>query len=260
VSVATVFDPLFLTPFLCGLLLAIQLPLLGAYVRMRGEWLASLGVVQVAAAGLALGSVLGAPPVAGALLAAAAAAVVRTIFARWSGNDSYALMLLVGWSGALLLAANAAAGEELSHALLEGQIYFTNRSDLLMLTGLLAATAVALWLLSRRLLLGCLLPDRLGSADGLTRWHDAIFEVLVAVSLALAATVVGVMAAFALVFVPAWVAFRLAVGWRSTLAWSVGLGLLAYLASFALAILFDQPYGPVLVAALVAVSAGRLRR
>lgn len=259
-TLSGLFDSLFLIPFVCGLLLAIQLPLLGAYARMRGEWLASLGVTQVAAAGLALGSIVGDTATIGALLAAALAAVVKTLFGRHSGNDSYAVMLLVGWSSALLLAANAVRGEELSHALLEGQIYFTGPSDLTVLSVLCATTVATLWWLSQRLLLGCLLPDRLGADGGVARWDDIAFDVLLAVSLALAATVVGVMAAFALVFVPAWVAFRLARGWRFALAWSTGLGLLAYTSSFAVSILFDQPYGPVLVAALLLVGLGRAAR
>jgi zinc transport system permease protein len=259
VRLSGLFDSLFVLPFACGLLLAVQLPLLGAYARMRGEWLASLGVTQVAAAGLVLGSVAGGTA-AGALLAAAGAGLVKAMLGRQSGNDSYAVMLLVGWSGALLLAANAARGEELSHALLEGQIYFTRPLDVGTLSVLLVVTVALLWRLSRRLLLGCLQPDRLGADGGLARWHDTVFDVLLAVSLALAATVVGVMAAFALVFVPAWVAFRLAAGWRSTLAWSIGLGLVAYMSSFAMAIVFDQPYGPVLVATLLLVGLGRTIR
>jgi zinc transport system permease protein len=62
------------------------------------------------------------------------------------------------------------------------------------------------------------------------------------------------MAAFALVFVPPWIAFRFAHGWRRTLAWSAGLGLLAYLVAFAAAIGIDQPFGPVLVVALLAMA------
>jgi len=69
--------------------------------------------------------------------------------------------------------------------------------------------------------------------------------------------VVGVMAAFALVFIPAWVAFRLANSWRSALMWSMLLGTLAYVVSFAGAIVFDQPYGPVLVTALLFCIGGR---
>ncbi|MBI4519760.1 MAG: metal ABC transporter permease [Gemmatimonadetes bacterium] len=172
-NVAILFDSLFLVPFINGLLLALQLPLLGAYSRMRGEWLASLGVAQAAAAGLLLGAFVGAPT-AGALLTAAVAAIAKTLLGRRSGNDAYAVMLLVGWSGALLLAANTARGEDLSRALLEGQLYFTGPAELRGLSVLLGVTLVTLWWLSRFLLLRCLLPDRLTGDGGLRRWHDLV--------------------------------------------------------------------------------------
>jgi zinc transport system permease protein len=250
------FDPLFLAPFVNGLLLAVILTLLGPYSRMRGEWLASLGVAQAAGAGLLLGAFLE-NSTAGALVAAAAAAVAKTLVGRRSGNDAYAVMLLVGWSAALMLAANSARGEDLSHALLEGQLYFTGTSQLWSIIALLAVVGVMVPVLSRRLLLGCLLPDRVVGDRRPTARYDLAFDVLVAISLALAATVVGVMAAFALVFIPAWVAFRLATSWRSTVTWSLVLGTTAYIGSFALAIVFNQPYGPVLVAALLVIGCAR---
>jgi zinc transport system permease protein len=83
-------------------------------------------------------------------------------------------------------------------------------------------------------------------------------DALLATTLAVAATVVGVMGAFALVAVPPWVAFRFAAGWRSTLWLSGAIGLAAYVASFALAILLDQPYGPVLMMLLLVTAAARV--
>jgi zinc transport system permease protein len=124
---------------------------------------------------------------------------------------------------------------------------------------LLALVVVTVRVLSRRLLLGCLLPDRLVGARRPAARYELAFDVLVAIGLALAATVVGVMAAFALVFIPAWVAFRFAAGWQSALTWSLLIATGAYAGSFALAIVFDQPYGPVLVATLLAVGSGRAR-
>lgn len=251
------FDPLFLGPFVNGLLLAVVLALLGPYSRMRGEWLASLGVAQAAGAGLVFGAFLGGAATIGALAAAAFAAVAKTVLGRRSGNDAYAVMLLVGWTIALLLAANSARGEDLSHALLEGQLYFTGTSQLWSIAALLAIVVVMVPVLSRRLLLACLFPDRLVGDTRPAARYDLAFDVLVAISLALAATVVGVMAAFALLFIPAWVAFRVAGNWRSAVTWSLLLGTVAYVGSFALAIVFDQPYGPVLVAALLVVAIGR---
>jgi zinc transport system permease protein len=251
------FDPLFLTPFVNGLLLSIVLALLGPYARMRGEWLASLGVAQAAGAGLVFGAFLDGSATLGALAAAAFAALAKNLLGRRSGNDAYAVMLLVGWTLALLLAANAARGEDLSHALLEGQLYFTGLPELWSNAALLAIVLVMVTVLSRRLLLGCLLPDRIVGDTRLAARYDVAFDVLVAISLALAATIVGVMAAFALVFIPAWVAFGAAGSWRSTLTWSLLLGATGYVGSFALAIVFDQPYGPMLVGALLVLGSAR---
>lgn len=254
---AAMLDPIFLVPFLNGLLLAVVLPLLGTYSRMRGEWLASLGVTQAAAAGLLLGSLIVESATLGALVGAAIAAAAKTVWGQRSGNDSYAVMLLGGWSAALLIAANVGGGDELSRALLEGQLYFTSTGQLWGLVGLLVVTGVGIRRVSSSLLLGCLFPDRLTDGERVTRRHDLAFDVLVAVGLALAATMVGVMAAFALVFVPAWVAFRFAWSWRAAVVLSVALGVVAYTVSFAAAILFDQPYGPVLVASLLIVAGSR---
>jgi zinc/manganese transport system permease protein len=250
------FDPLFALPFVNGALVAVLLPLLGAYARLREEWLASLGIAQVAAAGVVVASFVSAAVVVVALVAAVLAAAVKSLAGR-SGNDAYALMILLGWSAALIAAANLPRGEDLARALVEGQLYFTGLDHL---QGLLVATVVVGVLLPRisaSLLLGRFFPDHFRANGRVRPQHDLVFDVLLAACLALAATAVGVMAAFALVFAPAWVAFRFAHGWRRTLAWSAALGAAAYTVSFAMAIVFDQPYGPVLVAVLLAVVAVR---
>jgi zinc/manganese transport system permease protein len=244
------FDPLFALPFINGLLVAVLLPVLGAYARLREEWLASLGIAQVAAAGVALGSLLGAAVVVVGLLAAVLAAVVKSLAGR-SGNDVYAVLILFGWSAALITSANSPHGEDLARALVEGQLYFTGTAHLRGLGAATLVVAVLLPAISGSLLLGRFFPDYFRANGRLRPPHDLVFDVLLAACLALAATAIGVMAAFALVFVPAWVAFRFARGWRWTLVWSAVLGVAAYTVSFAVAIVFDQPYGPVLVGTLL---------
>ena len=61
---------LFLIPFLTGLGLAVLLPLLGCYLRLRDEWLAALAYSHVAAAGALLALVGGLPPALGGIAAA----------------------------------------------------------------------------------------------------------------------------------------------------------------------------------------------
>jgi zinc transport system permease protein len=256
VSFGDLFDRMFLLPFLNGLLLAVLLPLLGAWIRLRNEWLAALGLAQVAAAGVVVGAIFVEPVGLVALAAAALAAAVKALLGR-GGNDSYALMILFGWAVALIGASFAAHGDELGRALVQGQVYFTGSGHLQGIATLALAGAALLPWLSPRLLLGRFFPDHFRANGKPNPHHDVIFDVLVAITLALSATAIGVMAAFALVFVPPWVAFRFAHGWRRTLGWSVGLGLVAYLVAFVAAIRLDQPFGPVLVAALLLVALAR---
>jgi zinc transport system permease protein len=151
----------------------------------------------------------------------------------------------------------------------EGQLYFAGTAHL---TSALVYTVFAIALLLRmipllvraRLFPGLEIPDRRAA------WLSHLgFDVLVALGMAVGTGTLGLMAAFALVFVPPWVAFRRASHWRACLAISVGLGALSYILAFAAALLWDQPFGPTLVAVLMVlaslamvrrgVSGGRLR-
>jgi zinc/manganese transport system permease protein len=253
----TMFDPLFVLPLFNGLLLAGALPIVGAYLRLRGEWLASLAIGQAAAAGIVITADLGVPTAVGAVLAATLAGPVKTLLGSEGGDDTYGLMLLAGWSVALLMAANTTHGQELAQALLQGQIYFTGTSHLVAIAIAVLMLAALLPRISQRILVGRFFPEHFVANGIANPKHALIFDMLVAATVALTASVLGVTGAFALAFLPPWMAFRFARGWRRTLAWSAGLGACGYLVSFALAIAFDQPGGPVLVATLLAMSAAR---
>ncbi len=256
-DLSTLTDPIFRLPLVVGLLLACVLPLLGAVLMLRGEWLAALGFAHLAAAGTLLGLAIGLPALPGGLGAAAGGAVVKGV-GRISGNTAYGFMILGGWAALLLIAANSGNGEQLGHALIEGQLYFAGPADLAGAVLLAVTSAMALPWLMPRLLHARLLPHH-EAANGLPawRWHLG-FDLLAAGGMAVATASMGLMAAFALVLVPAWIAFRTAIGWRRTLAWAVFIGLLAYLTGFAAALLLDQPFGPTLVVALLACALASL--
>src|SRR5574343_1161430 len=113
---------LFLTPFLTGLALAVLLPVLGSYLRLRDEWLAALAYSHVAAAGALLALVSGLAPALGGMAAAALAGGGKRLFARrLAGGAAFALLLLGGWAIAVLLAANQPLAERLGHSLFDGQ-------------------------------------------------------------------------------------------------------------------------------------------
>lgn len=74
--------------------------------------------------------------------------------------------------------------------------------------------------------------------------------------LALATASVGVMAAFTLVFVPTMIAYQWGRSWRQSLVIAVVVGLVAYAVAFQVALVQDQPFGPILVVTMVCAAAG----
>ena len=242
----------FLTPFLTGLGLAVLLPLLGCYLRLRDEWLAALAYSHVAAAGALLAAVVGLPPALGGVGAAGLAGAGKRLFAgRLSGGASYALLLLGGWAVSVLLAANQPLAERLGHALFDGQLFFASTAELAVVGLAVPVALLLLWRLSRHLLLAHTYPDFF-RIRGLRAWPTQTgFDLLAALALAMATMNLGVMGAFALVFIPPWLAFRRAANWQRGLRWALSIGVVAYVAAFALALALDQPFGPVLAILLV---------
>ena len=250
---SALIDPLFRLPFLTGLMFALVLPVLGMYLRLREEWLAALAFAQVAAAGSLASSILGLPPQAGALSLTCGAAALKGWIAR-AGNNGYALLMIVGWASAILMLSNVPIAEHLGHALFDGQLYFTGIGQLAIALVFLGATAALLPWLSRRLLLERMFPDFF-RASGLSalRYHLA-FDLLIAAGLALATSSIGVMASFGLVFVPSMIAYRVGPNWKASVIIAASFSLACYLVAFAAALVFDQPFGPVLVVTLAAIA------
>lgn len=244
------FDPLFRVPLFVGLVAAAILPVLGCYLRLRNEWLAALGLAHVAAACHLLGMAFHLPILFSGAGGAVIAVAIKQLLQR-EGNGGYALMMLGGWAALYLIAANTTLGEALSHALSDGQLYFANREQLLALIigGSITLALLPWW--NRRLLRAQFFPAH-EAANKLPawRWHLS-FDLAVALLLALATSAVGLMGAFALVFLPPWLAFRLASNWKSGLLIAMLTGILGYVMAFVLALKFDQPFGPMLVGVLL---------
>ena len=249
-DLTSMFDPLFRVQLAVGLLASIALPLLGAFLRLRNEWLAALGFAHLSAAGGLAGLFVHLPVIIGATIASIIGAIAKALLGA-TGNTAYALMILCGWSGTLLLAANTPLGESLSHAMVDGQLYFATTTHLHYLSLLLCALLLALPWLTPRLMRARFFP-RHEQANRLPawRWHLS-FDLFAALGMALGTSTMGLMAAFSVAFVPPWLAFQIAPDWRRTLSYSVALGAIPYLLAFAFAMSFDQPFGPTMVAALM---------
>lgn len=247
------FDPLFRLPFVTGLTYALLLPLLGMYLRLRGEWLAALALAQAASAGALLATIGGAPAAAGGGFAALAAAGIKAL-ARRAAENAYMLMLLTGWAVSVLCVTNAPIAENMGHALFDGQLYFTDAEHLWLALGALLLVGAALYKLSGPLLLAHFFPELLRARQQNEVRQRLAFDCLAALTLALATTSIGVMAAFALIALPTFVAFRRAQSWRRGLLWAIGCGVICFVAAFILALALDQPFGPLCALILAAAA------
>ncbi|RNE90471.1 MULTISPECIES: metal ABC transporter permease [unclassified Marichromatium] len=254
-GLALLVDPLFRVPLLTGLAASLALAPIGVLLMLRDEWLAALGLAHLAAAGALGGLALGAPGLAGAGFGALGGGLVKGALGR-RGNGVYGFMILIGWALLLLIAANSAVGEGLGQALIDGQLYFARWPELIAALVLALALLWSLPRLAWPLLRARLLP-RLDRANGRAAWRTHLgMDLVAALGMAVGTATVGLMGAFALVFVPAWVAFRVARGWRATWVVAGLIGVAGYLGAFVLALALDQPFGPVLVAVLVLLAWG----
>ncbi|MBL27452.1 MAG: ABC transporter [Rhodospirillaceae bacterium] len=246
-------DPLFRTQLVTGLLIVLFVPLLGPYLRMRGEWLAALGYCHVAAAGAVFAVLIpGVPPMLTAAGSAAAMAAGKSRFPR-AGNDIYGLAILLAWSAMILVMANSPFGRMIGESLIDGQLYFANLGHLIIAAMLAVAVLAALYALSDTLLRDHLFPGQQKANRQPIARHHLMFDVLTALALGLAASAMGIMAAFALVFLPAWLSFEFARSWRQGIVITSAISLVGYLVAFWLAMALDQPFGPSFIAVLLAL-------
>ena len=237
-------DSIFYLPLLTGSIAAILLAWCGLLLRLRNESLAALSYAQAGGLGMVAAPLLGVATLPGALLGATAAALLKPWLAR--SADGLIVLLLATWGLSLLLLANLPSGEHVGRMMIDGQLYFTRLEHTLGLAIGLALASVLLPGLTRSIQ-----RERLFPAHPVSRMQNLNIELLLAGSLALAAASLGVMAAFALAFLPARIAFRLSSRWARALLLALTLGLAAHLSAFFLALHFDQPYGPVLTLTLL---------
>lgn len=251
------FDPMFRVPFFTGLILAPLTAVLGALLRLRAEWLAALAYAQLAAAGGILAAIFHLPLLVGAVVTAVLIAGYKGLLTR-IGNDNYALLILLGWTLTMLAASFSAHGDMVGRALLDGQLYFVAWNHLVAaIVLLLVALPLLNWLVPV-ILRTLFYPDYYIANGTQSRWHGLCFDLLVVAGIAITATALGVMSTFALVFIPSWIAWRLAAGWRQVLIISAVIALAAYVTAYVLAIVFDQAFGPVLTGVLVMLAVLRL--
>jgi zinc/manganese transport system permease protein len=231
------------TAFAAGGIVAVATGAVGFFLVLRNLTFAGHALSHVGFAG-ATGSVLiGIGALWGLLAFTVAAAVAMGLLGDRLRNRDVAvgivLALALGF-GVLFLSLYTASASEAT-AILFGNLLAVGAGTCWGLLGLSAVTLLALAVISRPLLFATLAPE-LAEAKGVSlRLVSVLFLLIVAVAVAEAAQVVGVLLVFSLMVGPAAASQRLSVDLGLGLALSVGLAVLETWSGIALAYFTDWP-------------------
>lgn len=231
------------------LLGAVGLPIVGVIIIGLDIMPVRFAMMHVALLGIAVGLLTGIDPLLCAIVACGLSGAALTPLARKPEGLSGAMGLLMSLAIAVALLVLSISGVNAAGAfeLLWGSILATRPGDVVLL-GVLAVVIPGLFLVRRRQM-ALLLHDReLAACSGVrVERLTLILLVVVAVAVAGAIRLTGALLVDALTLLPALAARRLGHSLRAMVIWAVGIGIVVNLAGFALALMFDQPPGPVLV-------------
>jgi zinc/manganese transport system permease protein len=231
------------TAFVAGGVVAVVAGAVGFFLVLRGLTFAGHALGHIGFAGATGAVLIGLPALWGLLAFTLAAAVAMGLLGdRLRGRDvavGVVLSLALGLGVLFLYLYTTRATQ--ATAILFGNVFGVGRDTLWSLFGLAVLSLGALAAIARPLLFASLAPE-LAEAKGVSlRLVSALFLALVAVAVAEAAQVVGVLLVFALMVGPAAAALGLTTRLGHGIALAVLLALAETWAGIALAYLTDWP-------------------
>lgn len=233
-----------------GLALAVVAGVLGVFIVLRGMAFFSDAIAHASLLGIALALLVAVSPLTGALILAVLAAV---LIATLRGRTGLSLDTLIGvfFSSAVALGViiigfiQGFRADLLSY--LFGDVLALRTTDVILAWVLSALVLVVFSFSWRDVVLSTLHRD-LAAVEGVPVLRtDLLFLVLVALVVAAAMRIVGVILVTALLVVPAATAQNLARTFRGMMTWSVVLSLVSFVVGILLSFGFNLPSGPTIV-------------
>jgi zinc/manganese transport system permease protein len=242
--IATMFDYDFMrTAFGAGTVAAIVAGSVGYFLVMRNLVFAGHALSHVGFAGATGAVLIGVSPFWGLLALTISAGIAMGLLGEELRGRDIAVGVVLSLSlglGILFLHLYTSYATQAT-SLLFGNVLGVSRDALWYLVGLAVVTLVALSIISRPLLFATLDPE-LAEAKGVSlRLVSVLFLVIVAVAVAEAVQVVGILLVFALMVGPAAAAFRITAQLRLGIALSVVLAVTETWLGIALAYVTDWP-------------------
>ncbi|MDP9805703.1 zinc transport system permease protein [Trueperella bonasi] len=242
--------------FLVGLMLAAAIPLIGVIMVNRRTSMMADALSHSSLAGVALGLIAGFNPVVGAIIISVVGAfLIEGIRKKWPqyGDLATAVTLSAGLGLAVILSDLAPSGRTFDSYLF-GSITVVTQFDLI-LTAIVFVLVVFTSIVFYGSYLDIAVDPNLARLSG-TRVDilNAIFTALAAVTVALAAKVVGALLVVSLMVLPVATALILCRSYKQAMLTSVGLGIVHMVIGLSVSYTNDiRPGGAIVMSAVVGI-------
>lgn len=226
-----------------GVVIAIVAGITGRFVVIRNMSFAVHGIAEVGFTGTAAAVLFGFSPVLGLLAGALLASIgIGTLGVRLRDRDvAIGAILAFGLGlGVLFLTLNSRYATE-AFAILFGTITGVSRGDLVLLLVLGAATLAALAVVGRPLTFASVDPDVAAARGVPVRGLSIAFLLILAVAVAEAVQVVGVLLVLTLCITPAAAAQKLSVRPTAANVLAVAIALFCTMSGVILSLIFPYP-------------------
>ncbi len=237
--------PFMRNAFFAGTLVALIASLLGFFMVTRGQSFAAHSLANAGFAGATGAALIGAPPVAGLFVAGALAALGIHLFGlgerqgRQSDIAAGAVLTASLALGFLFLHLSTQYASAI-YATLFGNTLGVSDADIRVIAAAAVVVVIALVIMGRPLYFASIDPDVTAAKGVPARALGLIYLVLLAVAVAIAVRIVGVLLIFALLVTPAAIARQ--VTSRPALALAIGAPLAVAFTWLGLAFGYFSPY------------------
>ena len=199
------FSGLMLNTWIAASMVAVIAGITGYFAVLRGSTFAAHAIPNGAFAGAAGASLLGINVIWGlAVFAVGGALGIGALGDRRARHDvvtALTLVVMLG-VGALFVSISTQYAEE-TYALLFGEVFGVSRGEVLPILGLGVASAVAIGIAFRPLMLTSALPEVAAARGVSTRGAELYFLVVMALATSMTVPVVGALLMFSLMIGPA---------------------------------------------------------
>jgi zinc/manganese transport system permease protein len=243
------FSSLMMNTWIAGSIVAAIAGMVGFFAVLRGQTFAAHAIPNGAFAGAAGASLLGINVIVGmAVFAIAGALGIGALGSERQGRKSrndvvtaLGLVLMLGL-GALFVSVSSQYAEE-TYALLFGEVFGISQGEVLPILGLGIASAVAIAVAFRPLMLTSALPEVAEARGVSTRRADIYFLIVMALATSMTVPVVGALLMFSLMIGPPAAARSVTARPGVALALSVAIALATVWISIALSYRTNWPLG-----------------